>query len=1001
LLSAQNQIHEENETNKAQNDQYSDTESTNDLLLTLSLDFTRQYCDQQQQVTSVPLPESKFIQKRSRKLHSSVNTFGSESQQCGVSSDSQQCVVSYTAELDSLVCVETDLGVMALAERHKSLAMKDAADYQRNKDDMLAKAKARSREVHQAHVEKTACVQLAWRRVANKLDFLHTKVIVAAVARIQLARNKRVFVAVARIQLAWRRWVCFNNKRVARIQLARNKRVFVAVARIQLAWRRWVRNRLMMELEELNAEEAVAASAKNKRWESDDSSDGEEFEQEEEQPEALTLVVKGAVGELDLSDSRNWFDKDLSFLDSFYYELDLDLQSFELNVADDHWTKIELREARELSLNPSIKSRIENTGGQHFAINSPDMAKNPRIIFAGSLWIDTLCRVDATQHNQDCAVISRSRHKLDLNIGVYEDDTCNMFYLGNYHSAKGSSLAVATDLSELKDFEAKFCFQYDTVTGSVKLFPPSSVSRSSTEGIHLREDAGGVSVSVTGRGAFLTPFCEFWSVSETVGLHPSRTRPEVFTFLPPTSQSVTYSMDRFYLMYSSVKQNRDAELSSDVSMSPNLRDVGDPSAALKTRLENLCRPIEGELASQIDLFNNRYSVFGYEHFRNEASKAKLALDYEIITIKSIKTRKDFRTQASWLKSLDFFYLKVFEYLYTIDPKRNWALIDVTGDGSCFFHAGSANIAIMQKLDGKFEFYDYLRNRICDVLRDSIDDGPKKQTGDLSFMHYYQMQCMSGVTTDAIQPHPDIYMDYLGEIEPQKKKEQSDKSFEEEKMAFPALLIERKAIVRRRILEHIEATRTHGSFNTEQQVLAFAILINSRVKPISFDGLNVGERPDYIPDKCTDPSSSFIPMIRYAPPRASEHWLTAVSLDSIELYSAPLNPPMTTDTHDGWGIPRTSSNPCPPPTKRLNTRTATSNKVVRKKKKEKRVTMKPVVVVLPFSNKKRNLLDDSCGAKKCPRYEDMFEVEESKGNKRGHIWCDDEEATCLESRSVVG
>jgi hypothetical protein len=464
----------------------------------------------------------------------------------------------------------------------------------------------------------------------------------------------------------------------------------------------------------------------------------------------------------------------------------------------------------------------------------------------------------------------------------------------------------------------------------------------------------------------------------------------------------------------------------------------EPNFVNKRRIKELCGPIES-VNEQIGLFNSRHENFGTEWLRNDVSSGKRALCYQIITIDDIKTPDDFPTTNKWVKSDDFIYLQIFDKLYAVDEKKKWALVVVTGDGSCFFHCGAAHMIIQNQIPS-FQFYDFLRNQVCNVLRNCIDDGPKKQTGDHSFLRFYQMQCSNEADDDdenANHPHPEIYLDFTGDVLPEKTKGMTDDDLAKEIAAFPALLVERRAIVRQRVVEHIEAGRTYGAFNTGHQVLGLALLTETIIKVFVYQNNTFWNRDTYTPDVCSD-SSKIIPMFLDANVRGCEHWTTAVSLDEVEQYIPLLDaPPMNTTTHDSAGVLRTSDNPRPPPkpkSVRTPLKTATSKSATPRKtatsksatprktatsksatprktaatcntnkttKKYMTTPVPSVVVDLPLCTRKRKLSGGGGGGdvrfSKYTKYlsedeeyeEEEEEEEEHSGKREKHTWCEEQ------------
>jgi hypothetical protein len=398
--------------------------------------------------------------------------------------------------------------------------------------------------------------------------------------------------------------------------------------------------------------------------------------------------------------------------------------------------------------------------------------------------------------------------------------------------------------------------------------------------------------------------------------------------------------------------------------------IGSPQAEPDYRanflLQSLVRSSTESVLNTIQEFNDHFHNFGKEHPQNFKRNEAIFLEYKMILLQDIRYPGEFCSDRAWQRSVDKFHLSCFEELRRIRPKLLWALIDVSGDGNCFFHSGAANQVLNERTQTRHHFYYQLRDLLCNILRDMIDDGPADQTGGNDFLHYYQMQCTAAVVDDDEQPHEDIHLDCS-----------AASGLSESELA------ERKVIVRDRILEDIEKGREHGSFNKEQHILAFAILTSTKVKVLSYEqGSEVRERDEFTPDRCTDPSKFIVMIHDRSGGVGAEHWITAVSLDLVNGYVAPVDPPKTTKTHDEKGSPRTADNPCLTRIRRKAATTANS--------KRKRATDKSLVVLLPPLKKKRILSDISGGVEEEKEEEvrrSGIEWNEQNVVKR-HIWASD-------------
>jgi hypothetical protein len=377
-------------------------------------------------------------------------------------------------------------------------------------------------------------------------------------------------------------------------------------------------------------------------------------------------------------------------------------------------------------------------------------------------------------------------------------------------------------------------------------------------------------------------------------------RPEVYTFVSvkknPEFAGIVPRPVRYYSV----------EITQRGLYAPEIVGGRDRSALDEVQRSYPSHRIKDLYGAGIERFNKYFHNFGMEYLGGKIDgESERVLQYEVITVDQVvpPAKTDRSTVRDYRTNDQKFFWSIFEYLYRVDPKRHWAILQVTGDGNCLFHCLAAWFFVRYPECDWLQFYDWLRTQSCDLLMDNIDNPRSPHNPSLSWLELFMRLEFAN---DDHKGTPEE-LDLRGENPPAKKSRWEPAALYQERfLKYKKQCATNKAKTRERYINSVNLARQNCVFNTEMQLMALAVLCQHVISVGTFNEyLGYGEivrKPcRHLPCEI-DETRMEIPVF-FNPVAGAPHYVSACDLSWVAGFVTPKDVPKTTQTHTEYGKPR--------------------------------------------------------------------------------------------------
>ena len=405
----------------------------------------------------------------------------------------------------------------------------------------------------------------------------------------------------------------------------------------------------------------------------------------------------------------------------------------------------------------------------------------------------------------------------------------------------------------------------------------------------------------------LTDGCQFFLE------HPEPTRQGVYVLYPIRSEMFTY-VDTF------VHGNKCSGLVEEENRLYSYRVTRECAAVTPFAVERVVlydiisdwtsAKVKKYWGDGVEAVNTYYKNFGIEYLEQKIEPENMRiLQYEVITVDMVhgpprSGRSGFAAKDTRTHEQKFFWA-IFVYLYRRYPKKHWMILQVTGEGNCFFHCLAVWFAIMFPGQTELHYYDWLRQQICDVLIANIDNLTTPRNIKIGFLELFQR-----LTERPGDPED---MDLRGlnpPVEPSKKKMETPHAYElrrkaglARKNAYIAKCKKNHGSIRKKYINAVNQSRQNCVFNTEMQVEALPLLVNHILSVAMYDSTKaeiIRDPTVAVPFHAEEISKDRVIHVFLDPITGAKHYVSAIESQFVAGFQAPDYPPKNTMTHDEYG-----------------------------------------------------------------------------------------------------
>jgi hypothetical protein len=545
------------------------------------------------------------------------------------------------------------------------------------------------------------------------------------------------------------------------------------------------------------------------------------------------------------------------------------------------------------SIVPFLGAPIATTPVIADCVNSPTESLVEWIARPGIIQIDCLSRYKWEQGDKSFMNVSFGRHELPLVLGVYAETSKAVYFGTSWSTARGSSkLAICCDLdaSNKLTFFPAFMLQLVLENGitMLKIFPvDGAVARNE---VLLYQPCDSHEPVVVGNAGVCVAFNSLFWMARTDDGCPQRF--ERFSFKDDTNLDVREpgQVRMYHGEFIGCRKNTEGFKNPARTAVEEIEQAPEKEARICAVLRRQCTQaeIKERYIIGINHYKKQFGSFGTTYLFNDRTTKAMKLRYELLSPHDVKSRTDYPiNEVEWKDSMDVFYDAIFRFHYHLDKNSRRFIHEQTGDGNCYPLAVAGYRALTLPRNIRHEPYHVLRNRYCDCLLVHIDDGPKVHTQNRSMLDYFQFHCLL----------PSEYLDVSGDSSP-KQRPRSDK----EQKNYINKVNKNKTVIRRKFREHVNESRTLGTFNTSMHFLAVALYTKHIVWIVNFErgfSENMKVAWTIVPED----TNGVILYLFHDPQKNNEHYVTTVEMEDVGKYRAPDTPAENAETHDENGNPR--------------------------------------------------------------------------------------------------